>query len=219
MAQRIISAREVVEDVKAGMTDAAIIEKYDLSDRSLKAIYKKLLNWGSLTIEDLKRRQTVAHAGIDEPATITPLQSSKVHKDSEKSSEIEQRSNPRADLYVPLPVYELGSSRFGVVKDVSESGLCVAGIPSLVGEVKSFQLPIDSFMNADPLLLVAECRWVEKRGNKDKDVVAGFQLLDLSDADRTSLKNLIHFLLLSISGEWQTRVSRDDGNPRDSGSD
>ncbi len=108
------------------------------------------------------------------------------------------------DLSVPLPVYDMDSSSFGVVRDISETGLCVAGIPSKVSEVKTFQIPIDSLMNADPLLLIAECRWVEEKGDKDKYFVAGFQLLDLSDVDRVALKSVMDLLLLSESGVWQT---------------
>ena len=38
----------------------------------------------------------------------------------------------------------------------------MAWIESNVGQAKTFQIPIDTFMQTDPLLIVAECKWVEQ---------------------------------------------------------
>ncbi len=103
-----------------------------------------------------------------------------------------------------LPVCDVGSTRLGIVRDLSETGLRVAGIKYQVGDVTTFQLPIDVFMNADPLLVIAKCRWVSEKGNERKYFVAGFELVDLSPADRKVLKEFINLLLLSKSGEWNT---------------
>ena len=58
-------------------------------------------------------------------------------------------------------------------------------------------------MNADPLLIVAECKWVETRGRDQEYDVAGFEIIDVSDRDRQGLRDFMKFLLLSESGEWQ----------------
>ena len=65
---------------------------------------------------------------------------------------------------VHVPIYDIGSGAIGVLRDISETGLRVAGIESKVGQVKTFQIPIDMFMQADPLLIIAECKWVEIKG-------------------------------------------------------
>lgn len=181
--KRKIPLKSVVDDIRSGMNDEYLMEKYGLPPRGLRALFKKLLE-----------AQLIGHSELYKTSALY----------REKMDQIKKRRSPRADLSVPLAVYDVTLSSFGVVRDISETGLCVAGIPSEVGEVKTFQLPVDNFMNADPLLLIAECRWVEEKGEKAKYFVAGFELLDLSDADRTALKKVMDFLLLSNSGAWQT---------------
>ena len=56
-------------------------------------------------------------------------------------------------MAVRVPIYDMGSGAIGVLRDISETGLRVAGIESRVGQAKAFQIPIDMFMQADPLLL------------------------------------------------------------------
>jgi hypothetical protein len=181
--KRRIPMKAVVDDIRSGTGDAELMVKFDLPKRGLRALFKKLL-----------ASRQISHAELYKTSALY----------REKTDQIKKRKSPRADLSVPLSVYDVVLSSFGVVRDISETGLCVAGIPSKVGEVKTFQLPIDNYMNADPLLLLAECRWVEEKGDKEKYFVAGFQLLDLSDADRAALKKVMDFLLLSNSGAWQT---------------
>jgi hypothetical protein len=189
--KRRVGLKAVVKDIRSGVSDEDLMAKYDLPPRGLRALFKKLLDSHLVSHSELYNTSALYRERIDR---------------------IKQRRSPRADLSVPLPVYDMDSSSFGVARDISETGLCVAGIPSAVGEVKTFQIPIDNFMNADPLLLIAECRWVKEKGDKEKYFVAGFQLLDLSDADRSTLQRVMHILLLSDSGEWQTIASRDAGH-------
>ncbi len=189
--KRRVNVKTVIGDIRSGISDAELMTKYDLPSRGLRALFKRLLDSELVTQAELYHASALYREKIDK---------------------VKQRRFPRADVSIPLPVYEMGSSSFGVVRDISETGLCVAGIASEAGQIKSFQLSIDNLMHADPLSLVAECRWVEKKGNKDKYFVAGFQLLNLSDADRITLQRVMHILLLSESGEWQTIASGDAGH-------
>jgi hypothetical protein len=108
------------------------------------------------------------------------------------------------DLSVALWIYEVGSSASGLVRDISSTGLRVAGIKSEVGETKAFQLPVDMFIGFDPLLFTAQCTWVELKGKKQKYFVGGYKITDISDKDQEALKKLIQLLLLSKSGEWKS---------------
>jgi hypothetical protein len=60
------------------------------------------------------------------------------------------------------------------------------------------------FMQAGPLLIVAECKWAKPRGTTKEYGVAGFEILDLPPNDRNTRQNFITFLLLSESGHWKT---------------
>ena len=96
------------------------------------------------------------------------------------------------------------ASATGILRDISEKGLRVAGIGANVGQAKTFQIPIDMFMQTDPLLIVAECKWVEIKGKTKRHPVAGFEIMDLSDRDRKSIKDFMGLLVLGESGEWKT---------------
>jgi competence protein ComGC len=48
MAKRTINAKEILADIKAGMNDASLMEKYELSEKSLQSVFKKLIDAGHL---------------------------------------------------------------------------------------------------------------------------------------------------------------------------
>ena len=48
MSEREIKARRVLHDIRAGMDDAGLKEKYRLSSRGLKSLYRELANLGLL---------------------------------------------------------------------------------------------------------------------------------------------------------------------------
>jgi hypothetical protein len=129
MAQRTINAKEILKDIKAGIRFADLMEKYELSERSMKAIYKKLLDSGALTVEELKERKAVQRAGIDQEWIIPSLKSSKNHKDTENLSETHEkiRADMRAGLddMALMEKYDLAPSAFRKLKD--EIGKLTAG--------------------------------------------------------------------------------------------
>ncbi len=71
-----------------------------------------------------------------------------------------------------------------------------------MGDKRTFQLPVDVFMLADPLLLVAKWKWVENGGKTRKYVTAGFELIGLSPHGAKALRYFVEWLV-SVSGEGQ----------------
>ncbi len=179
--KRKINGRLILDDLRAGMTDRELRIKYRLSTNGLCTIFDKLV-----------ARQAISHSELSEisPAYTTTI----CHND--------KRGCPRVDLALYVPVYDLGGLVTGALKDLSENGLRIAGIEARTGQAKTFQIPINTFMNADPVLVVAECRWVETTGTDNENNVAGFEIIDISDRDKQGLRNFMKFLLLSESGEW-----------------
>ncbi len=157
--------------------------KYKLSAKSLQTIFKKLVACKAISHSELYEKSPFYRDRIDR---------------------VRARNHPRADLTVHVQIYDIGSGATGVLRDISEKGLRVAGIESSVGQAKTFQIPIDMFMQAEPLLIIAECKWVEIMGRHRRYPVAGFEIIDLPESDSQILRDFIKFLLLSESGEWQT---------------
>ena len=181
--KRQIKGKGILDDLRLGMAAWELQVRYKLSAKSLQAIFKKLVE-----------RNAISHSELYELSSFY----------KERIDRRRERAFPRADLGVYLPIYDIGSGAIGVLRDISETGLRVAGIGSNVGQATTFQIPIDMFIHAEPLLIVAECKWVEIKGRRRKYPVAGFEIMDLPEADREVLRDFMTFLLLSDSGEWET---------------
>jgi hypothetical protein len=181
--KRQINGTNILTDLRSGVADSELLEKYELTAKSLCTVFRKLVAGKAVSHSELCDRSSLYR---------------------EKTDCIRARAYPRADLAVRVPIYDIGSGTVGVMRDVSETGLRVAGIESSVGQARTFQIPVDMFMDVEPLLVIAECKWVETKGTHKRYRVAGFEIMDLPDKDRLVLRNFIKFLLESDSGEWQT---------------
>jgi hypothetical protein len=182
-SKRQINGMNILKDLRSGVADSELLVKYKLSAKSLQNVFKKLVAGKAINHSELYERSPLYRERIDH---------------------IRARAHPRADLGVRVPIYDIGSGAIGVLRDLSETGLRVAGIESGVGRARTFQIPIDMFMQAEPLLIIAECKWVAIKGTHKRYPVAGFEIMDLPDKDGLVLRNFIKFLLESDSGEWQT---------------
>ncbi len=73
--EKSLSAREVIRDIRAGLDDAALMEKYKVTPRGLQSLFKKLVAAGALTQAEVdarrKQREDEFH---EEIATNVPPQ-------------------------------------------------------------------------------------------------------------------------------------------------
>jgi hypothetical protein len=81
MGKREISISEAVKDIREGLDDAALMEKYRLAARGLHSLFSKLVSIGQITQEDLDRRMpgftgaavisaSVRRPGVRNPPTV-----------------------------------------------------------------------------------------------------------------------------------------------------
>jgi len=56
VAKRAIKAKEAVADIRSGMDDAALIEKYHLSAEGLQSLFDKLVTSGFIDLSEIARR-------------------------------------------------------------------------------------------------------------------------------------------------------------------
>ena len=56
MAKRTMNAKEFLADIKGGMDDAGLMEKYRLSGDLLQSVFEKLVDMGLLKRRDLEKR-------------------------------------------------------------------------------------------------------------------------------------------------------------------
>lgn len=181
--KRQINGREIAQDLRSGMDDQELREKYALSANALQTIFKKLMTVKAISHSELYERSASYRESIER---------------------VRKRKYPRAELNIRVPIYELGTGAKGILRDISEEGLRIAGIEARVGQAKTLQIPVDTCLESNPLLVMAECKWVEIRGGGKEYFVAGFQIMDLTESDSEILRNFIGYLLFSESGQWQT---------------
>ena len=165
-----IRAKEIVDGMRNGLQDSDLKEKYGLSSKGLQRLLKKLVDSGSIDHMELYEMSETYREAVDITAN---------------------RENVRIDVTFPFRIFEIGSSNKGLVRDISETGLRLAGIESRVGELKIFCLPLDHLMAADPIFLQARCRWVRTKGHGFEYPVAGFEIINMSERSERDLRNFV----------------------------
>lgn len=173
--KQLISAKDFVQDTRSGMTDAALIHKYSLSPNRLQRIFKKLLDAEAMTAEELDGRC----ASFD---------------DTVQSSAKASRLLYRHVLDFVLPIYEeTKPEMLGMVLNITEGGIGLAGIQASVGEAKNFVIPADEFFDVGRARFEARCRWA---GNEIRtgEPVSGFEVTSISSGDLAELRKLIQLI-------------------------
>ncbi|HMK35005.1 MAG TPA: hypothetical protein VK463_08065 [Desulfomonilaceae bacterium] len=62
----VISAREVLCDVRAGMDDEAFMKKYNLSFRQLQRLFRKMILAGFISPQELAKRLCITRSQVME---------------------------------------------------------------------------------------------------------------------------------------------------------
>ncbi len=210
-----IPGREIIRDLRKGMTRWELMLKYDLSGEQLKKAFGIILGErrkiaekiagdvrsgikGSELMEKYQLSnsalqnvcQTLLTEGFLEPDEIkrlTPL-------NNRASDFHERRQIFRRAPSLQITVSDRSNDGLsGTVKDITEKGLAVRGIEADIGELKTLAILGDDIGLLDPFELTAECRWVGNEGSEGQSV-AGFEVTAISDQDLQMLKELIEFL-------------------------
>ncbi len=176
--KRKISAKEIVADLRSGLTNAQLMDKYHLTANGLQGILQKLVNAGALLDIEL--------AGRSAPAAATT-----------SSTASSLRDAARSYVMFKLPVYDLDDiTGEGHILDISETGLLVVGLSAKVGDRKSLLIQADEFADVYPFTFDAVCRRIEKAGDAEP-YAAAFEITSISDTGRGELGKLCRFLGLS----------------------
>lgn len=173
-AKRKIEAKSLIDDIRAGLDNLDLMEKYGLSSKGLLSAFNKLIT--SQVVEE------------DELAGRIPVFDDTIDIDH-------AREFPRCYPALGLPIYENGNleAEYHVV-DLTEKGVQVVGIAAQVGDSKSLVIKADGIdERIKPCAFDAECRWV-KVDYKKGSPVAGFEITHISDKDLQALLHIIRLL-------------------------
>jgi hypothetical protein len=176
-SKQIIEAKNIVRDIRSGMSDAELMKKYKLSSKGLQSAFQKLIDNRIMTVREIYGQ-----------------------RDSESGEDTmiiyDMRQLPRYLLAVVVPVYdEARPDQTGILRDVTEGGLGITGIEARIGEVKSLIISCGEFIDVKDLSMEAECRWINPDESDDR-WQAGFQIRKISRENLESLRRLIGTLTL-----------------------
>jgi len=173
--KRTIKGKEIVSDIRSGMTDNELMKKYTLSEGALKNVFRKLVDAGAIREDELRER---------------------IPQERLPSYTKRERDFQRNYVFVRLPVYDMENLLDeGQVVDISERGLQIMGISAAVGETKGFLIQADYFAEVFPFSFEAECKWASK--NEAGQWTAGFKIVKISEGGLEELQKLIRMLSLS----------------------
>jgi hypothetical protein len=164
--ERQIRAKDFILNINSGMSDEELMQKYKLSYKGLQSVYNKLLD-AQL---------------IDRDMILDRL------KDSPESTY--SRRIERKEIFIPLPLREIGKAFKGQVLDISLRGVGAKGIPAEVGQRKHLLVLADDFFTLRKFSFFARCRWA-KENIESAESLAGFEIVSISPADLENLKRMI----------------------------
>jgi hypothetical protein len=175
--KRKIKAKEFLIDVKAGLTDAELIEKYRISSQGLQSIFSKLIDGGLTTREELFDRM--------------PSYEDTINVDIENL-----RFTPDDSLSCLIPMFEHEApDNQGRICDVSERSVEVTGLSASVNSVKRFIITPQDFFPVDTIVFDAKCRWTKTDGGNGEPYAA-FDIVAISDRSREQLRELVRLTRL-----------------------
>lgn len=167
---RQLTAGELLQEIRSGVSDFELMERYGLSSKGLEKAFRTLIKAGAIKEEELRSRSQSFYDTV----FIESM-----------------REMPRYYLALTVEIYEATRPRNkGKLRDITEQGVGITGIPAKVGEVKTFVIPADKFIDVSRIVFDAECIWTEQEGPGGR-VAAGFRLASISEQALTDLKALV----------------------------
>jgi len=167
--KRSIKARDIINDIRGGMNVSAIMTKYRLTIKGLRTAFQQLVQGSALSKEELNDLKSLRDAAVK---GLRQLQ--------------------RYPIKSPIKIFDGGDPfKGGVVKDISEKGVCIQGIEGHVGDVKNFIIRLGSLGAGSTIVFEARCRWVKKGMTSGKTELAGFEITDISSLDSGAFARFI----------------------------
>ncbi|MFH1114689.1 MAG: hypothetical protein V1792_12295 [Pseudomonadota bacterium] len=172
-----IRIKDIVHDVRAGMVEYDLMNKYGLSSRGLQSAFRKLVAMKAIGYEEICGR-------------------SPGHEDT--CEVIDSRMLERNYVVFELPVVDVeDADNSGWIRDLTEKGLKVSGLKTTQGAVMKLLIVPDGLDDFRPISLDARCQWVSGEGGAGRPL-AGFRITGISPAGRDQLNSLIDFMTVAL---------------------
>ena len=162
-----IKGRDILNDIRSGMTDQELMEKYEMSSHAFESACGQLRSSGLISEEELLTRSNERNGG----ETVTSRL-------------------PRDYLVVQAPIYDVRDPEIkGVIRDLTAECVGITGLEASLDDVKTLVILDDNKRGIDKIVFGAKCRWVKK--DSDGKCVCGFRIIDITEENLGKLRRLI----------------------------
>lgn len=176
MTWRKIDLEEISQDVRSGLGDVPIMEKYHLDPGEYRWLLEKLKEVSAIDSGEFHNRMLARQSEEDRT---------------------QKRAIPRNYLLYNIPIYDMTNlSVHGVVTDLTKEGLQVLGIDAQVEEVRTFLIRSDLFRETASFGFEALCKW-KKTDRVTGRPFAGFEITSISRAALRELTKITNVLAVS----------------------
>lgn len=171
-AMRSIAAADIISDIRAGTNSSELMDKYGLTIQALANTVRLLMDGNHLSRADMAGRERLFEEVMD-PGSA--------------------RERRRYYLDFELPIVEEANGTKGRVRDLTDKGLGIIGIPALMNDVKRFSIHHEKFALIKPFSFEARCCWANQK-QSEAECVAGFEIVDISPEDLDELQKLVRMV-------------------------
>jgi hypothetical protein len=166
--KRIIT-EDIVKDIRSGMGDEELMEKYDLTRLLLEVTQKQLLDRKFISRRDLDNRNLASLSSV---------------------SLFSVRQAPRYSFPFTVTISGEGNRpEKGRVLDISVKGLRTVGLEAREGRTETLTIHGDDFGELGTFQVTGTCRWTKAAaGGK---LLAGFEIVEMPTGSR---QELLHWI-------------------------
>lgn len=173
--KRQIPVKQFLNDMKAGMTDLQLMEKYRVSSRGLQRVFKKLLDVDAVTPAELRTRVPSFEDTV--------------------SLDFENLQFPTEEhLECLVPVYDATDPTYtGSICEIGDNGLTIEGLPAKPDEVRRIVVAAQDFFEIESFTVEVRCLWA-KPALAGKPPVAAFEITSIAQNDSPNLRSLVRLV-------------------------
>jgi len=161
--KRQIRASELLLDIRNGMTNARLMEKYGVSAQGLLHVFRLLIE-----------------ANLAEKGEL----------DSRVNEQVRQSRRCYPVISTMYVIDLKNSASRGYVQDLSEQAVQVIGIPATVGDARSLQLHSTTFQGDFGCLVEARCVQADTEPQTGRPI-ANFEITRITEKSLDNLRALI----------------------------
>lgn len=168
----VINIHQIAEDIRSGLTETQLMQKYHLSPRGLGWVSMTLVTSGTIALQEIYDNLNTSYEDLV-PDKL--------------------RQTRRYPISFNCTAYEPDNPGVvGKVRDISENGLGIMGLKADMGDAKTLIIPGDEFGEFTSFTFDSTCRWITKDPNGV--FVAGFEISHISIRNLKEFELLLHLV-------------------------